>query len=149
MRQFRADYWKRRLRQDKRNEEWRRLYETPETDNQRETVLGVRSRSGSIESDGLEVEVLPNRQVYIVGLEVPHIKPHLEDIRPRKESFNILTPPVEYRPGSFGEGLAMFDRNYEDPSETGRSKWTLTFGSDAGLNEYLKRFGWQHLLDKP
>lgn len=150
MRQFRADDWRRRLRQDKRNEEWRRLYEGPETEGHGEVMLGGRSRSGFIESDGLEVKLCPGHpyRVWIIGLKIPHIKPHLEEIRPYKESFNITSPPAEYRTGSFDEGLAMFDRYYKDPSRSGRSKWTIYFDSDAGLKKYLEFMGRQDLLEK-
>lgn len=146
MRQFRADYWLRRLRQDKRNEDWRRLYEGPEAETHGELRLGGQSASVAGELDDRQVKPFsdPPPRVHLHGLYARQIKPHLEEIKPYKESFKIVSLP-----NGRHEDLAICDRNYKDPSGTGESKWTIVFGSDAGLDEYLKHFGWQQLLDKP
>ena len=153
MRQFRADDWKRRLRQDKRIEEVERhMKERQEqAEGHKELRFGVRRRLEARELGSLEVDkVCPERcQVHLVGLYSPQVKPHLEDIKPYKESFDIRTPPDGYYKDLVSKDLARPDRSYEDPSGTGKSRWTLTFGSDTGLKKYLEFNGWQHLLDKP
>lgn len=109
-----------------------------------ELRLGGQSTSLAGELDDRQVEPFsdPPPRVHLRGLRVPQIEPHLEEIKPHKESFDIVLQSDGHH-----EGLAKLDRYYKDPSGTGESKWTIMFGSDAGLNKYLKHFGWQHLLN--
>lgn len=111
-----------------------------------ELRLGGQSASVAGELEDRQVKPFSNPppRVHIYGLYARQIKPHLEEVKPYKEAFDILPPPNGHH-----EDLAKPDRNYKDRSGTGESKWAIMFGSDAGLNEYLKHFGWQHLLDKP
>ncbi|CAN5590459.1 hypothetical protein BH24ACT20_BH24ACT20_02910 [soil metagenome] len=144
--------WRRIARQKKRIEELER-HEKERRDNEevhRELRFGVKRKLKAEDLGRIEVEVFPKYcQVRLLGLYSSQIKPHLEYIKDYKESFEILTPPIGCHVDLVSRDLAAPDRYYKDPSRTGKSRWTLTFGSDTGLKNYLEFNGWLHLLDKP
>ena len=113
-------------RQKKRNEELERHEKEhrEKVEGSVELGFGVRRRLGEKELEKelgkLEVKVYSrHRQINIIGLYGPHIKPHLENIKEYKESFEILTPPIGYQMDLVSRDLATLDRYHRDPNRTG------------------------------